>query len=99
MNKNSSLVYRNPITPSQRHVRLLNRKDLIKITPLKDKTFYLRNKYWILNNITIFSLSDENYLVWVKGRRFRGWTIIGTLNKSENLVNINFNINKYSFKK
>jgi large subunit ribosomal protein L2 len=57
MNKNSSLVYRNPITPSQRHVRLLNRKDLIKITPLKDKTFYLKNKAGRNNQgkLTIFT--------------------------------------------
>ena len=57
MNKNNSLVYRNPITPSQRHVRLLNRKDLIKITPLKAKTFYLKNKAGRNNQgkLTIFT--------------------------------------------
>jgi large subunit ribosomal protein L2 len=57
MNKNNSLVYRNPITPSQRHVRLLNRKDLIKIPPLKAKTFYLKNKAGRNNQgkLTIFT--------------------------------------------
>jgi large subunit ribosomal protein L2 len=41
---NNSLIFKKPTTPSQRHVRLVNKKKLTKIDLLKDKTFFIKNK-------------------------------------------------------